>query len=319
MVMKTLVLFLIFYFAFLFSYSQNLVPNGSFEDTLACPTFLSEISKAFPWFGATTGTPDYYNKCNVSGVGMPNNVMGYQQARTGEAYVGLYVLSTINFREYLEIRLMNSLKENNKYCIEFYVSLANTSHFAANSIGMYVSQDSIYNNNSSVLSYSPQISNFNDSIISDTLNWIKISGNYTASGGEKFIIIGNFNNDANTKIDTLTGNTYGAYYYIDDVSVTLCDSSDTTGIAENEHIASRFFVHPNPNNGNMQLDYKIPEQQQGVFEIYDLTGRKILRKLLNGEQNTITISDAILNEGIYFYKLTVNGKLVTWDKVVVIQ
>jgi hypothetical protein len=60
---------------------------------------------------------------------------------------------------------------------------------------------------------------FGNPIISDTLNWIKIQSIYNSVGGEKFITIGNFNNDITT--DTITSNSSGssgsAYYLIDDV------------------------------------------------------------------------------------------------------
>jgi len=39
---------------------------------------------------------------------------------------------------------------------------------------------------------------FGNPVITDTLNWIKISGIYAANGGEDHIIIGNFYDDART-------------------------------------------------------------------------------------------------------------------------
>ena len=56
------------------------------------------------------------------------------------------------------------------------------------------------------------------------MNWVKISGIYTAHGGEQYITIGNFKLD--TQTDTLRVNTLGDYtaYYIDDVSVIPLDS-----------------------------------------------------------------------------------------------
>jgi len=41
----------------------NLVPNPSFEDTVNCPYFISEILSCANWlnFG---NTPDYFNACS---------------------------------------------------------------------------------------------------------------------------------------------------------------------------------------------------------------------------------------------------------------
>jgi hypothetical protein len=66
-----------------------------------------------------------------------------------------------------------------------------------------------------------QIYNFGNPVISDTLNWTKISGIYLASGGESFITMGNFKDDASTQTqgneDTLA--MPFSYYFIEDVSV----------------------------------------------------------------------------------------------------
>lgn len=61
--------------------------------------------------------------------------------------------------------------------------------------------------------------------------WNKVSGEFTAVGGEKYLTIGNFNsfNHSNV-IDTRAENTVlsGAYYYIDDVSVECLDCQEET-------------------------------------------------------------------------------------------
>jgi hypothetical protein len=69
-----------------------------------------------------------------------------------------------------------------------------------------------------VLQYQPQITF--DSIIRDTVNWVEIQGTFLASGGEKFITIGNFYADSNTLYDSVTNNFNGySYYYFDDISI----------------------------------------------------------------------------------------------------
>jgi hypothetical protein len=62
---------------------------------------------------------------------------------------------------------------------------------------------------------------FGNPVIKDTLKWIEISGIYKANGSEQFIIIGNFKDSLNTKVDTInpSGFALATYYMIDDVSV----------------------------------------------------------------------------------------------------
>ena len=58
----------------------------------------------------------------------------------------------------------------------------------------------------------------------DSTNWVQISGIFVAAGGEDHVTIGNFFDSAGTQrtlVGTPTGGIDAAYYYIDDVSVTL--------------------------------------------------------------------------------------------------
>jgi outer membrane protein OmpA-like peptidoglycan-associated protein len=71
---------------------------------------------------------------------------------------------------------------------------------------------------------------YNNKGLINNYNWIKLEGNYTAKGGERYITIGNF--VKNTKKDMyrldrkkLFKTFHEAYYFVDDVS--LVDPSDT--------------------------------------------------------------------------------------------
>src|SRR4051812_12969049 len=92
------------------SFSQNLVPNWSFEDTVACPIGIGGIIYSVGW-SSFIQTPDYFNSCNISTngtnyAGVPGNFFGYQEARTGNAYAGFYTYGTANnAREIIGIKL----------------------------------------------------------------------------------------------------------------------------------------------------------------------------------------------------------------------
>jgi hypothetical protein len=47
------------------SWGQNLVGNGSFEDTVQCPDYLNQVDRATDWF-ASSGTSDYFNSCAIN-------------------------------------------------------------------------------------------------------------------------------------------------------------------------------------------------------------------------------------------------------------
>jgi hypothetical protein len=74
-----------------------------------------------------------------------------------------------------------------------------------------------------VLPANPQIQN--PFIVTDTLHWVKIAGVFTAQGGEQYLTLGNFKNNAQTATRQIQTTGYnGAAYYIEDVTVVPLDS-----------------------------------------------------------------------------------------------
>ncbi len=321
-------LFLVFYFLFLFCYSeaQNLVPNYSFEQYDTCPNSIGQINHSLPWYSPTAGTPDYLNQCtSFSFIGVPNNQWGYQNPRTGIAYagVGLYRVDTpsnVVEREYIQVMLSSSLVANRDYCVTFYVALAEFSNHtssvvAITEIGMLFSNNPITTANWNPLIYTPQIKSPVGVFMSDTANWMQIPGTYTALGGERYITIGNFKSDSNTDttgVGHLWGGQTAAYYYVDDVSVIDCANS-VDELSDGLSIK----LYPNPNNGQMQLNYKLNEGDNGELRIMDVTGRLIAKYNLLSTPNTLQISQTGLDNGIYLYQVLTNGRLVNSNKLII--
>ena len=178
------------------------------------------------WWKPTLGTSDYFNKCNTGIVGVPNNFWGYQEAYHGDGYVGLcpvgWFISNgqITAQEYIQTKLVETLKSCKEYRLRFYVSCANFSQYAIGKIGAYLGEYEIDQHNDQVLDYTPQLEN--QMIISDTMDWVMIEGSYIASGKENYLTIGYFTNDFTN--DTLEIQSFGTtdvapYYYIDSVSI----------------------------------------------------------------------------------------------------
>ena len=128
------------------SAQQNLVPNGSFEDTLGCPDNYDQLFKTKYWYKPTLGTSDYFNACDAtSSTGVPSNVLGFQFAKSGNAYAGLscgdnnYPLE----REYIQTKLSEKLKRNKKYIISFWVSRADSTNYAVSNISALLSDSPV--------------------------------------------------------------------------------------------------------------------------------------------------------------------------------
>ena len=298
--------------------SQNLVLNPSFEDTIACPTTTAIPMQCEYWYTANIGSPDYFSEqpdifCGTSPVPLSN--AGYQYARTGIAYVGLgtFVSSIfpngINRREYIGGELSDTLKQGHEYCVSFYISVAEELKYVTDGIGLYLSIDSAvdYTINTN-LPFVPQISNPSGNIIYDTLNWVQISGTYIANGGEKYLTIGNFKDDANTLIDSINNNVpqsrYVSYLFIDDVSVIDC----TVGIGEVNDNLSSGKLYPNPANTVVYYEDNLNDIEKGIIQLQDISGRNLKEYNLKSGVNRITISVSDLAKGIYMVKIKINGR-----------
>lgn len=227
------------------AFSQNLVPNPSFEEfpsilPLLCTcgplsnpwgdTSSAELFLSPPWYSPSSGSPDCLKPCSQEpNYSVPTNAFGFQSPRTGIGYAFIACKTFPpeigpNYREYLQIRLSEKLNFGENYYIEFYASCGDNLNYAVDRLGLYVSDTIIWlpQYDYHVLPFTPHISNPTFTYLTDTINWYIISGIYNAQGGEQYITIGNFYDDDNTHHQLVDSSLTGlmvAGYYIEDVSV----------------------------------------------------------------------------------------------------
>ncbi len=133
--------------------------------------------------------------------------------------------------------------------------------------------------------------------------------------------IGNFRDDTFTTriIYNAGAPNYGwAYYYVDSVSLIKVNCPIGIGINEHQKIKP-FTISPNPSNGNMVLQYSLNPSDKAEINIYDISGKLINSYLLNASESKISINEEHLNNGIYFYKIIINNKIIQSDKLVIIK
>ena len=177
-------------------------------------------------------------------VGIPLNVYGAEAPNTdggGQNYAGAVFYKPGKLaaeRSYITVPIMKgtdqlTLKKGLKYCVEFSVSLAESSKFATNNISALFSKEvlgngspgAIYNNSDKI------IRSQNNKIYNGFYGWEKVCAVYTAKGDEKFITIGNFDKNETTKFeqvkkpkDSEAEVIAHAYYYVDNVIITVIDN-----------------------------------------------------------------------------------------------
>ncbi len=215
---------IIFFFLSGFLKSQNLVPNWSFETYTLCPNSGGQINSAVPWVGQSTNSSDYFNACSTNALNVPYAASGFQYAKNGNGFAGIWTMDPpgSDYREYIQVAMIDTFTAYKCYFVEFYTNLNNDVRWATNNIAANFSKLQWSNTGTGFVLTLPQhITNYNNPIIKDTLNWTKVSGIYVAGGGEKYLTIGNFKNDVLTDTSKINpfANGAGAYYYFDAVSV----------------------------------------------------------------------------------------------------
>jgi hypothetical protein len=293
--------------------AQNLVPNWSFEDTVSCPNYYNQITKASGWI-SFRNTPDYYNSCANTYVGIPFNDAGYQFTRNGEGYAGLITYGTaVNYREYIGIQLIQPLIIGDKYYMTFYVCAAISAihtGIATNKIGARLFTQSHSQIQQVAVDNFAHV--YSDSLISDTINWIKITGSIIADSAYEYIGIGNFFQDSLTTHIALDSTAALSYYYIDDVFL----STDST-LAEISEFAikdSDIKLFPNP-----AINFVIVEGKNILsISLYDILGREIEDVPVGRNQAQCKIDMTNYGKGIYFIRLCTTKKNII-QKVILLN
>ncbi|MBK6983566.1 MAG: T9SS type A sorting domain-containing protein [Bacteroidetes bacterium] len=284
--------------------AQNLVPNPSFEDTLGCPQVYPDLDTKCKFWKSFRVTPDYINNC--SSVCGYYNQAGYQQPNSGEAYAGFATYQTTipDSREHIGVQLTTSLTIGTKYYISFYVSSAfNVQvNVATNKTGALLTTYD-YTDNSGSIPLQNTCTFKTDSIIKDTVSWLKITGSFVADSAYQYLIIGNFFDDNNTDtlhLPDLGFGYYVSYYYLDDVCLTTDSLYAATWTGLHESILQNSFnIFPNPANEVVHLQ---SSQKIDYIEIYNPLGQRMYSKEISGLFNTeVSIND--IPSGLYIFKI----------------
>ncbi len=314
---KSILFFLIFVCQLLSA--QNLVPNPGFENYSSCPTDILEgkysNTNALENWDYFFLSPDYYHSCNQGNASIPTNMAGNQtNVQGGNGYVGMVlgISEQTDAREGIFTELTEELEIGKEYFCSFHASLAESSAYAINKIGLR------FSNNVQQLNYFPseyilpgnsQI--FTDEIISDTSNWVFVSGSFVADSAYQYISISNHFNDTETSIEAIDFNIpfYYSYYYIDNICVSSNPSNCVEKTTANLNLSSskqKLKIYPNPNTHVCHIE--LPETQNKIkINIINLNGQVLISETKENCKKA-TIDTSNLAPGIYMAEVKENEK-----------
>lgn len=299
--------YILFLFLASFSFSQNLVPNPSFEEYDTCPTGISnvgdyQINHCLNWTAPTLATSDYFNSCSGFGVNVPNAAFGYQNAFDGQGFLGVMLLiqeGEVSYFEYVQSKLVHPLEIGKTYEFSFHVNLANGSDYAVGSIGAWFTNASVSSSSGTpIFSSLPNVQN-ESGILSDTISWMEVKGKFNATGGEEYITIGYYTDTLSP--DTLRNNPNAvpvaiySYYYIDGLELKEVE----------EVVVIPNVFTPNGDGVNETFDLPFPYSKVTILNRWgNLVWYGSKGQSWDGKsQGGLNVSD-----GVYFYIVEAESK-----------
>jgi len=211
---------------------KSLVMNGSFETISRDVHSTGDFVIADSISSSNNTSVDLYSKTACGrDYGVPANYMGTQESKTGSNYAGIIAFYADDaglfstkpgyrkYSEYVQLAFHEPLLAGKAYTVSFNASLAEKSAYAVSGLGVYFSNDKMDVKNNAFLNVTPHVVSWS---ILAAREWTVVTGTYVASGGERYLTLGCFDQFMDTvKVAAPnTNNSRKAYYYIDDVGLT---------------------------------------------------------------------------------------------------
>jgi gliding motility-associated-like protein len=272
----------------------NLVPNGSFEDTLSCPNNGGQIGLAKKWFDPNLLSSDLFHSCaSINYCAVPINYFGYQQPYHGFAYAGITTFwnSQPDYREYVGVELEENLINGTTYCVTLSISLADSCQYGINNI--YVG---FYNDTLGIIKniLTPDSKYLLPHINEISKNsWSKTTFSFIANGFEKYLTIGNFDADSSVNIIYNSNNNFSynySYYYLDSIELKEC-----------EIILPNVFT---PNGDGANDFWRVDLLESSNFNVFNRWGVKIFETTAKEiEWDGNNKYGELCTDGIYFFTI----------------
>jgi len=309
--LKCKVLFLFLIILPLFTQSQNLVPNWSFEEYDECPDGTSQIHFSSGWISFRL-TPDYFNACNQEMVGVPSNVFSQNApAIQGVAYGGFGRNHNNGNSEVLAIQLTEQLVIGTEYYVSFYLRRPNYNNNCwNNNIGatftgvMYQDWP---------MTVALPLNNYAHVLYADMIEepnvWIKVEGAFIADSSYSYLAIGyHFDGDHMDVECEIAQVPMQTYFFVDCVCVSIdpdmcpvCET--TTQIVSDRSSPIEIDAFPNPFIDNCQIILPANINGKVHLQLYNSSGILIKQWFEASRQIIVISQDIIKAKGLYILEV----------------
>jgi hypothetical protein len=144
--------------------------------------------------------------------------------------------------------------------------------------------------------------------------FLSMSPGYTTSGGENLSVHyqpgGNVGTSiiAYTVFDKNNPNDSAIVYVVWDI---------TTGIDDQNMASSYSTPYPNPANQYVNINYNTLTNSNVEFTLHNIVGKKVVNEQLSSQNGLYKLNTSSFSEGVYFYSIRENSKVVKTGKLTI--
>lgn len=281
-----------------FVWSQNLIPNPSFEDVNTCQKY-HELCAPKGW-RATLLKNFYYPEY------LPN-VKATRPAE-GSRFIGLTLIHLRNDyrRQFAQAALVCELEAGRTYELTLYYMVTRLS---VESFGVYFSDVlKVYKDNERFKNIEPQITIQTNPDLNSGV-WQKATATFTAKGNEKGIIIGNFKTDDQTTIFRPSNEKKRDFekdkgkvlkYYFDNISLKTADNQPIDECDFQENLAFIYEDSIRHIREHPKTIFEIPAKKIAPISNTDSLIAEPSNTLLVLEEDTIKANEIMVFPNINF-------------------
>ena len=322
---------------FLFG-QTNLVFNPDVEIYDTCPDNTGQISRALGWWQYSQATVNYFNTCSSNWTVTIPSYIGYQMPHSGNGYLMAGILQVSKPRNFMiyygdigyhqsRESIAGTFTESLRpvpHIIEFYVSTINSDDYMVftNAFDLLLmdEKEDVFMPVSPYIDLNRVIPIYSgDTVISDTMHWMKLSACFLPKGGEQYFAIGAFRDTSLIKLEFAGDNflnNYGAGYYFDSFKVYECDTCCIGAFEYDDAVT--LVNNPSSNSNPAQFTVVLHGQTTATLTLYDSAGR-LVKKIAFSDMYTQYTLDEILAQGMYHYAFESSNGTKDYGKLLVVE
>lgn len=303
--LKTLLLSLMNLALAVMATAQNLVLNGSFEDTVDCDVVMScVLPKALNWYNPTGCTPDLFD-CDLErecGHAMDYPYWnGFMLSQDGERHAGEYFWDGPHpnsfVREFMMAELSLAMVMGEAYEVSLWYSSRRPHQYGVDHIGIWFGPEAVQEDTIGPMSLVPQIrlQDPDNAYLGESEVWTRLVDTLVAQGGERWLVIGNFDpvGQVNGSLVNPDGFEGTCYYYIDNVVIKHVP---TTGMPERP-LWNLWWNGTEWCIGNSAFSGVV------TVEVFDVSGASLFRGSLRATGGSLAVGYDPPTSGTYIMRI----------------